>query len=78
MSLPERAPDNQPTESIRTMLRHAKARQYEWERSLKAGIESVERLTRLEAKAREDMNIIQRQLAIRLAEGEQPQEVNGL
>lgn len=75
----DRAPDNQPTESIRRMLAAAKRDQYEWERTLTAAKATVVRLTGIEDRARRKMQSLQRQLAIRLSEeGEAPQEVNGL
>lgn len=75
----DRAPDNQPTESIRTILKNVRAELEDWERTLDAAKNSVVRYRAIVDHRQQTVRRWERFLAIRLAEETvATQEVNGL
>lgn len=75
----DRAPDNQPTESIRTILKNVRAELEDWERTLDAAKNSVVRYRAIVDHRQQTVRRWERYLAIRLSEeAVATQEVNGL
>ena len=76
--LPERAPDNQPTSSIKTFVQTEVERLHYWERVHEMNKRSLKTSTEAVAHQREQADKWERILAIRLAEEAQTVEVTGL
>lgn len=73
-----RAPDNQPTSSIKLMVAHAKTQLEYWESTKACDERSLERSTRMVTSQKRSVEELEDQLAIRQQEEQEATEVNGL
>jgi hypothetical protein len=76
--LSDRAPDGQPTENIRLVLKNTRTELNNWERSLVAAEASVIKYREIVDRRSEEVRRWERYLAIRLSEEATKVEVNGL